>query len=69
MHATVKAILRAGIPDGAWDTERDIRILGTRILMANPFRGKICAQKQPKTSKPGPPGGPPGVLRNMPAGP
>jgi hypothetical protein len=26
MHATAKAIIRAGIPDNAWETEADLRI-------------------------------------------
>ena len=26
MHATARAIIRAGIPDDAWDTEMDLRI-------------------------------------------
>ena len=26
MHATARAIIRAGIPDDAWETEKDLRI-------------------------------------------
>jgi len=26
MHATARAIIRAGIPDDAWDTEKDLRL-------------------------------------------